>query len=288
MIWSVVSKEEIENFGTSNVFKFYREALGRDNITLAIVDETDNLDFVSKDDIVLLRTASKQLIDTIRDKGAKTTAEDYDTYYLAGDKIQISRFLLSKGIHAPAHQFIDSVEDGKVYFVKPLYGSDSKGVTEKNICKSKEEVIQRVTDIDRHYNCKAIIEEFIDGKEYTVACFNIDGQMRTFPIEVDCSATFGIQTEDGKANYAECGIPLQGNDRNEINTIAKKAFGVLGVKHHARIDFRRGKDGKFYVIDVNLIPGLGPTGDLARCLLLTENYSYTDAVRMVIASATKI
>lgn len=288
MIWSVVSKEEMDNFGTGNVFKFYQEALGRDNIKLAIVDEADKLDFVSEDDIVLLRTASKQFIDTIRDKGVKTTAEDNDTYYLVNDKLQVSRFLLSKGIHTPAHQSIDFVEDGKVYFVKPRFGSDSKGVTEKSICTSKEDVKKQATAIFNACNCKVVIEKFIEGKEYTVACFNIDNELRCFPIEVDCSKTFGIQTQKGKAEFVECGLRLEDNDRNEINVIAKRVFEVLGIKHHARIDFRRDKNGNYYVIDVNLIPGLGPTGDLVRCMLLTENYSYTDALKMVIASATKL
>ncbi len=288
MIWSVVSKEEMENFGTSNVFKFYQEALGRDKIKLAVVDEMDKLDFVSEDDIVLLRTASKQLVDTIRKKGVKTTAEDYDTYYLANDKVQVSRFLISKGIHAPAHQFIDFVEDGKVYFVKPSFGSDSKGVTEKSICMSKEDVKRQTIAIFNACNCKAIVEKFIEGKEYTVACFNIGGELRCFPIEVDCSETFGIQTQKGKAEFAECGLPLQDGDRNEINSISKRVFEALGIKHHARIDFRRDNNGNYYVIDVNLLPGLGPTGDLARCMLLSENYSYTDALNMVIESATKL
>ena len=287
MIWSVVSKEEMENFGTSNVFKFYQEALGRDNIKLAVVDETDKLDFVSEDDIVLLRTASKQLIDTIRYKGVKTTAEDYDTYYLANDKVQISRFLMSKGIHAPSHQSIDFVEDGKTYFVKPCFGSDSKGVTEKSICKTKESVVKQIDFVNHTCNYKAVIEEFIDGKEYTVACFYVGGKLHCFPIEVDCGDTSGIQTQTGKAAFAECGLRLKDGERKEIKAIAERVFKEIGIKHHARVDFRRNRNGKLYVIDVNLIPGLGPTGDLARCMLLTENYSYIDALQMVIASATK-
>lgn len=287
MIWSIVSKDEMENFGTGNVFKFYQEALGRDNIKLAVVEETDNLDFVSDNDIVLLRTASKQLIDTIRKKGVKTTAEEYGTYYLADDKLQISRFLISKGILASMHRSLDNVKDDIVYFVKPRFGSDSKGVTEKSICKSKEDVIKQVDFIEHTCNCKAIIEEFIDGKEYTVVCLYIGGNLYCYPIEVDCSDSFGIQTQQGKSDFIECGLKLNDGERKEINAIAERVFKELGIKHHARIDFRCNKDGKLYVIDVNLIPGLGPTGDLARCLLLTENYSYKDALNMVIASATK-
>lgn len=288
MIWSIVSKSEMENFGTSNVFKFYQEALGRDNIRLAVVDETDNLGFVSDDDIVLLRTASKSLIDTIRKKGVKTTAEDFDTYYLANDKVQISRFLHSQGISASKAVSINYLENGKTYFVKPRFGSDSKGVSEKSICNSIDEVLESVDMINSLCGGRVVVEEFVDGREFTVTVVNTSDGIKAFAIEVDCSETFGIQTQKGKADFAECGLPLNNVLRKEVTAIAKRVFEALGIKHHARIDFRRDKNGEFYVIDVNLIPGLGPTGDLARCMLLTENYSYTDALKMVIASATKL
>ena len=288
MIWSIVSKDEMDNYGTSNVFKFYREALGRESIKLVVVDETDSLDFVSEDDIVLLRTASKLLVDTIRKKGVKTTAEDFDIYSLADDKLQMNRFLLSKGILASRHRSLDNVKDGITYFVKPRFGSDSKGVTESSICTSRKDVVRQVAVINHTCNGKAVIENFIDGKEYTASVFNIGGNIYCFPIEVDCSGTCGIQTQLGKSLFSECGVTLEYDERKELKALSERVFEELGVKHHARIDFRRDKDGNLYVIDVNLIPGLGPTGDLARCLLLSENYSYTDALKMVIASASKI
>lgn len=288
MIWSIVSKDEMENFGTSNVFKFYQEALGRDSIKLAVVDEKDNLDFVSENDIVLLRTASKSLIATIRKKGVKTTAEDFDTYYLANDKVQISRFLHSQGISASKAVSINYLENGKTYFVKPRFGSDSKGVSEKSICNSIDEVLESVDMVNSLCGGRIVVEEFVDGREFTVTVVNTSDGIKAFAIEVDCSETFGIQTQKGKAEFAECGLPLNNVLRKEVTAIAKRVFEALGIKHHARIDFRRDKNGEFYVIDVNLIPGLGPTGDLARCMLLTENYSYTDALKMVIASATKL
>lgn len=288
MIWSIVSKDEMDNYGTSYVFKFYREALGRDSIKLAVVDETDSLDFVSENDIILLRTASKLLVDTIRKKGVKTTAEDFDVYSLADDKLQMNRFLLSKGILASQHRSLDNIREGVVYFVKPRFGSDSKGVTESSICTSREDVVKQVTVINHTCNGNAVIENFIDGKEYTVSVLNIGGYIYCFPIEVDCSGTHGIQTQVGKSLFSECGLSLEYDERKELKALAERIFKELGIKHHARIDFRRDKDGKLYVIDVNLIPGLGPTGDLARCLLLSENYSYIDALKMVIASATKL
>lgn len=288
MIWSIVSKDEMDNYGTSDVFKFYREALGRESIKLAVVDETDNLDFVSDDDIVLLRTANKLLVETIRKKGVKTTAEDFDIYSLANDKVQISSFLHSQGISASKVVPVNYLENGKTYFVKPRFGSDSKGVSEKSICNSIDEVLESVDMVNSLCDGRIVVEEFVDGREFTVTVVNTPDGIKAFAIEVDCSETFGIQTQKGKAEFAECGLPLNNVLRKKVTAIAKRVFETLGIKHHARIDFRMDKNGEFYVIDVNLIPGLGPTGDLARCLLLDANYSYTDALKMVIASATKL
>ena len=101
MIWSIVSKAEVETYGASSVIKRYKEAVGCSNITQVVVEETDKLDFVKDGDIVLLRTASKQLIETIAKKGVKTTAEDFSKYELAWNKKQMGDFLRSHEVNIP-------------------------------------------------------------------------------------------------------------------------------------------------------------------------------------------
>lgn len=86
MIWSITSKEEMDSYGICSVFKYYQEALGEDNCQLAVVDENDCLDFVAREDVVLLRTASEKMIDTIRNKGAKSSAESFSLYEQVKDK----------------------------------------------------------------------------------------------------------------------------------------------------------------------------------------------------------
>lgn len=49
MIWSITSKKEMEELNTPSVFRFYQEALGKDNIQLAVVEETDSLDLSTKE-----------------------------------------------------------------------------------------------------------------------------------------------------------------------------------------------------------------------------------------------
>lgn len=270
---------------TPSVFRYYQEALGKDNIQLAVVDETDNLDFINKGDIVLLRTASKSLINTINKKGVRTTAEDFSKYELVSDKAKLARWLTMNGIRVP-HQYHQTFGlHGKTYFVKPRYGSDSVGISELNICHTADEIRVQTKELDPKGKGYVVIEDFIDGREFTVVCIK-GSSLRTFAMEVICTANGGIQTYESKMNYMEVGSKVYGELNDRANRIAADVFTCLGIQHHARIDMRCDNDGNLYVIDVNLLPGLGPIGDLARCLLLTENMSYIDALKAVIASAS--
>lgn len=285
MIWSITSKKEMEELNTPSVFRYYQEALGKDNIQLAVVDETDNLDFVNKGDIVLLRTASKSLIKTIRKKVVRTTAEDFCKYELVKDKAKLARILTMNRIRVPFQyrQILDS--HGKTFFVKPRYGSDSVGISEQNICHTADEIRVQTKKLDPKGKGDVVVEDFIDGREFTVVCIK-GSSLRTFAMEVICTANGGIQTYESKMNYMEVGSKVYGELNDRAKEIAADVFSCLGIQHHARIDMRCDADGKLYVIDVNLLPGLGPIGDLARCLLLTENMSYIDALKAVIASAS--
>lgn len=288
MIWSVVTKTEMEGFGTNQVFRFYREALGKQRIKLAVVDDNDSLDFVGRDDIVILRTASLQLIDTIKRKGIVSTAENYRAYKIVSDKIMLGEFLRINHIDVPRQFYIDELIGGMTYFVKPRFGSDSKGISQKNICKSKSEVNEQVIKINNELGQEAIIEEFVDGFDCTVSCiYNLQScEFISCAIEIECDETGSVQTRDCKVGFKECCYPMSKEEADRAKEISKKVFGLLGLKHHARIDFRKDKNGNLFVIDVNLLPGLGPLDHFAKSLLLEKNMSYVDAIKAVVSSAS--
>ena len=279
MIWMVITKDEMKD-GVNHVFHFNKEAIGKGNIRLAEVDEDDELSFISHGDIIISRTMNKMLLDTIGTKGVITTAENYDTYMMVKDKSMLAGFLQDKGVIVPRQHSIYELEDEKTYFVKPRYGSDSFGITTHNICKTKAEVRIQVERL-KNLGYESIVEDFIDGKEFTAVCLN-DKELSTYAIEVECFATNGIQTRDCKVGFKECCSAVYDS---KLSDIVKKIFSLLELKHHARMDFRRGKDGEYYLIDVNLLPGLGPIDHYAKCLLLSENISYVDAMKKIVKSA---
>ena len=274
----------MEGYKIPPVFANYQEALGRENIQLAVVDENDALDFVKKDDIVLLRTANLHILDTIRKNGIKSTAESFWSYEMAKDKESLAKFLTVHGLLVPKQYKLSEVEDGMPYFVKPRYGGESFGITEDCICLTKADVKEQVSQFGGE--SEVVIEELISGVDCTVSCYKNGKEISTHPIVVECNSKEGIQTHKGKFDYNEFCYAMTGEERERANAISRDVFSVLRLEHHARIDFRMSSDGKLYVIDVNLLPGLGPIAHYAKCLLLTANKSYKDALMTIINSAS--
>ncbi|MCM1361748.1 MAG: ATP-grasp domain-containing protein [Clostridiales bacterium] len=286
MIWSVVSKNEMKSFGTTSVFRHYQEALGKNNIKLAVVDESDGLEFVNSGDIVLLRTASQSIINTINKKKLVSTAEDFNTYEFVRDKSELSKYLQVHGIKVPKQFSLNEVEDGKIYFVKPRFGSDSMGISELNICDSRDKIENVINTIQDTLAQECVIEEFIEGIDCTVACIVSFENIKSYAIDVECEEIGGIQTWGSKVETNECCSALRGNVELNAKDISDDVCKLLNIKHHARIDFRKSNDGSLYVIDVNLLPGLGPLDHFAKCMLLDKNISYVDAIKSIVNSAT--
>lgn len=278
----------MEGYAIPPVFQYYREVVGRENIRLAVVDDNDPLDFVMENDIVLLRTASKNLIETIERKGVSTTAEHYSVYQQASDKAELAVLLCEHGIKVPRQYSLNDIKLGSTYFVKPRFGSESFGITEQNICHSKSDVefqIIRLKDL----GYESVIENFIEGNDATVACYYDpqSNKVQTHAIAVDCETNGAIQTHKGKFDYDEYCYALKGTIGKKACAMSKYVFDLLGIRHHARIDFRFTENGEVYLIDVNLLPGLGPSAHFSKCLLLTENISYVDTIMNILKSATK-
>lgn len=290
MIWAVDSKKEIENYPISPIFKYYREVLGKENVALLPIDENNPfLDFLNPKDIILLRTANEKVIDFAKNNCIRTTAEDFEKYEMVKDKLTLNRFFNRVGILTPSQYSIQDLCEGSRYFVKPRFGAESIGISQNSICDSISDVIKQVHYIQEKIGQEAIIEDYIDGIDCTVACYTIAGdpsKIYTFPMFVETSSKGNIQTHEGKCSFDEYCSAILGKEAEEISSITQDVFLKLGLKHHARIDFRKGLDGKFYLIDVNLLPGLGPTAHFAKCMLLCENKSYKDAIEAIIKSAS--
>lgn len=285
-----MTKSDKDFYVSSKNQRLIQETLGIDNVSIHSVEEDDELDFIQPEDIVIAQTRNDVVLRKIAKKGVRSTIESRDTIMYTKDKEVVKERLLAAGICCPKSYTIQQVSDaysGERFFVKPLLGEDSKGITPSSVCSTLSEVCEQ-TQALQLLGYEAIVEEFIDGVDATVAVFKDatkGGEVRCYPISVCVDSQYGIITHEKKHAEDEVCSAIS-NDR--LSDIAKDVFEAVGGKHYMRIDFRISKNGTPYCIDLNLYPGLGITDHLAKCTLLCSNMSYRDTLNQVINTAYKV
>ena len=141
------------------------------------------------------------------------------------------------------------------YFVKPNNGGSSIGMT-----KVKNQYdLQTAVDKAFKEDTQVLIEEFIEGREFTVGVVKLDGKITVLPAtEVETAKEFfdfeakytpGVATETTPA-------PLRAETRKRVEEIATAIYVKLNCRGVVRIDFiLTGDEGDFYFIEINTIPG---------------------------------
>jgi D-alanine-D-alanine ligase len=100
-----------------------------------------------------------------------------------------------------------------------------------------------------------LAEQYIDGPEYTVAILG-DAALPAIRLETD------NEFYDYEAKYVSddtryhCPSGLSEDDEAELAVLSLRAFHSLGCCVWGRVDAMRDSQGRFYVLEVNTIPGM--------------------------------
>lgn len=109
-----------------------------------------------------------------------------------------------------------------------------------------------------NYGSEVLIEEFIEGQELTVALVGND-EPQVLPI-IEITSSNEFYDYESKYTQGKCEhiIPARiGEDtRQEIETISKQVYQLMGCRGFSRIDFMLDKKRQPYVLEVNTIPGM--------------------------------
>ena len=117
--------------------------------------------------------------------------------------------------------------------------------------------------MNNELNQSAIVEDFIDGREFHVSVWN-NNEPEILPLaEMDFSAfhearkrlcTYDSKNIPGSEHYEKIEIlipaPLNEQQLKKIEKITLTAWKGFGCLDYARFDFRL-RDDKFYLLDVN-------------------------------------
>jgi D-alanine-D-alanine ligase len=205
----------------------------------------------------------------------------------AQDRMRLKQCLLAAGLPTlPARVFQHSAdaETWAVYpaIVKGANQHASVGLDRESVVDSPEQLARRVEYLRGNYQDDALVEPFLDTREFQVAVLGNKAPEPLPPSEIVFSmfadARDRLHTQQWKIDresrgYKEiqmpCPAPLDRPDwRVRLEEIAVQAYLATGMRDYARFDFRMLGDEP-QILDVNANPELDPlsvvvTGARAR------------------------
>ncbi len=178
---------------------------------------------------------------------------------LSMDKIRAKLVWSGLDLLTPSFEVIDYETDstslvkkiGLPLIVKPARGGSSFGITKVDEVSQLAEAISHA----KKFDSLIIAESYITGEEYTVSIL-LDQALPVIKIKTprafyDFEAKYrSISTE----YLCPCGLESEAEET--IQGIALKAFSALGGSGWGRIDFMKDEFGKFWLIEMNTVPGL--------------------------------
>ena len=193
----------------------------------------------------------------------KSRAKEILTYH----KIPNAKFLVADNI-----KDITKVDFDFPLIVKPISEGSSKGIFSSSLVKNTKELEDEVNRIVSSYNQPALIEEFLPGREFTVAVLGngndaqvlpiIEIRYDDFPKDVlplySYEAKWILDTKENKFDVFECPAKLDKNLEEQIKDTVLRTYNILKCRDWSRIDVRLDKNNVPNIIEINPLPGIMP------------------------------
>ncbi len=178
---------------------------------------------------------------------------------LAMDKLRTKQIWHSVGLPTPRHAVLTCAQDcqqaaqdlGFPLIVKPANEGSSIGMA-------------KVDDLDalltawqaaRTFDSQVLVEQWISGPEFTVAVLGDDVLP---PIRLATNNAFYDYEAKYLSNETQYQIPcgLDAAKEAELRDLTARACQTLGVSGWGRADVMQDAQGKFWLLEVNTVPGM--------------------------------
>ena len=246
--------------------------------------------------------SEKNVAEILQWKGFTYTGNIPEVIDLSCDKQKTKKLLNSLGIRVPYGELLNPEEaagwDLFPAIVKPSREHCSLTMTENSVVFDKYSLKEQIMLVNNELNQPALVEDFIDGREFHVSVWN-NGPPEILPLaEMDFSAfskpnerlcTYDSKFIPGSSHYEkiETLIPAPLDERlyKKIEDKVLTTWYGFGCLDYARFDFRL-RDDKFYLLDIN--PNNDISFDTSFALAAgVNNYSYGQMAKRIVMMAAE-
>lgn len=234
--------------------------------------------------------------------GYTFTGADSGTLSLAYDKYRIKVILDKASIPTPAWRICNSsdVQSWEIFpaIVKPQNEHCSAGITPEAVVMNQQDLKNRISFILDKYSQPALVEDFIDGREFHVAVWGNEKITVLPAAEMDFSrfknandrlCTYEAKFIPGSQHYEEIKTllpaPLTNDEKNAMEKICRDAYLATGCRDYARMDIRL-RDNIFYVLDVNPNADISSDASMA-CAAEVDGISYAQMGSLIVQMAAR-
>lgn len=232
------------------------------------------------------------------------TGNNYFTLALCQNKARAKDILTFNGILTPKFQVFTAAErkiDPELKYpliVKPIREDGSVGIRERSVVNNEEQLKEEVDHVINIYKQEALVEEFIDGREFTVSLIgnrrpivlpiaeiDFTGMPEHLPKIVSYHAKWIKQSIAYKKTNTICPANIDEKMAKLIEEVARKCYKIFGCRGYARIDFRYDdKEKKLYVLEINPNPDISEDVDTAKSAT-AAGMSYNDLLLKIVEFA---
>ncbi len=180
--------------------------------------------------------------------------------------------------------------------VKPNDEDASVGVEKESIVHRVREIRPRVEYLQTKFGGEVLIEEFIDGREFSVAILggrvlqvseiDFSGLPRSLPRIVSYRGKWDEKSVEWRGTKPVVPAPIPRRKRAEVEQLALRCWDVLDGRDYARVDLRMDRRGRLFVLEFNANPDLSRDAGFARCARSVGG-SYVRLIRDIVGIAIK-
>jgi D-alanine-D-alanine ligase len=236
--------------------------------------------------------------------GIPFTGSGSFTLGLALNKFHVKQILRSAGI--PTARAFLGYRRGKVtiprgmrfpMIVKPAHEDASLGINGDSVCDTLERLEQQIRYIHEIYGQEALVEEFLDGREFNVSVIGEENPEVLAVQEIDFAglpegepkivsyrAKWDEESDLYNGTVPVCPAKIPKRLENRIRDIAIRSHRCVGCRDYSRVDMRTDARGNIYVLEVNPNCDISPNAGFARAAGVA-GYSYSEIILKISQTA---
>lgn len=211
------------------------------------------------------------------------------------DKVIAKKSFQADGVPTPKYFVVDHLNGMLCYdsfefplIVKPRHEGSSKGISDDSLCCDEQALRRQIKMITQVYRQSALVEEFIDGSEFTVLVLGNENPVALTPVQIGICG----KLELGRLIYTSrrvtntdiryiCPPVISKSLDRRMREAACSAYRAVECRDFGRVDIRVDASGKPYVLEINPLPSLS-VEDVFPLIAEAEGMTYDALIAKII------